>query len=86
MELTEKSCGGDSLNPADYRGGWRTNEALNILGVPCVRKMDKMESTSYLSGLAMMAERKVSATKDVVPADDTEKKKAVEPIQLSLFE
>lgn len=77
---------GDSLDPTDYRDGWRTNEALNVLGVPCVRRMDKMEATSYLSGLAMMAERKESAEKKVSSAGDADKKKAVEPIQLSLFE
>lgn len=77
---------GDSLDPTDYRDGWRTNEALNALGVPCVRRMDKMEATSYLSGLAMMAERQESVEKKATPAGDAEKKKAVEPIQLSLFE
>lgn len=76
---------GNSLDPTDYRAGWRTNEVLNITGVPCVRVIDKMESTSYRYGLSMIedvSEKKTEAPKDV----KTIKSEPTGPIQLSLFE
>lgn len=48
---------GNSLDPTDYRDGWRTNEMLNVIGVPCVRRMDMMESKTYRSGLALLQKR-----------------------------
>lgn len=81
---------GDSLNPADYRDGWRTNEILNITGVPSVRKMDKMESRSYRNGLLMLQEAKDGKEKTVTPSPQmpksAEKTKNPQPIQYTLFE
>jgi type I restriction enzyme M protein len=48
---------GNSLDPSDYRDGWKTNELLNVIGVPCVRKMDMMESRTYRSGLLMLQQK-----------------------------
>lgn len=47
---------GNSLDPSDYRYGWRVNEMLNVIGVPCVRKMDMMESKIYRNGLTLLQE------------------------------
>lgn len=83
---------GDSLDPLDYRDGWKVNETLNILGVPGVRKMDKMESPTYRSGLKMVAERELEckdepiATKAPVAKQKKSSSKLNEPIQYSLFE
>lgn len=71
---------GDSLNPTDYRDGWRTNELLNVIGMPTVRKMSKEESSTYIGSLSTMSESKVVASN----ANSTPTK--VEPVQLSLFE
>jgi len=81
---------GNSLDPLDYRGGWKVNETLNILGVPGVRKMDKMEAISYRNGLKMRKE--VLAKKDdakplksAKASCSPKKKEPNEPIQLNLF-
>lgn len=71
---------GDSLNPADYRDGWRTNELLNVIGMPTVRKMSKEESSTYIGSLSTMSESKV------VASNAKSKPTKVEPVQLSLFE
>lgn len=88
---------GDCLNQVDYRGGWKTNELLGIIGVPCVRTMDKMESMSYRNGLLMLAKmdaedtNKSKSTKEKTPTSGVKenqetKKPKMAPIQLSLFE
>ena len=79
---------GNSLDPTDYRDGWKVNETLNILGVPGVRKMDKMECATYRSGIDMVKEKliedaPVSAEAKVQPK--TKIKKQNEPIQYTLF-
>lgn len=73
---------GDGLNPLDFRQGWKTNELLNILGVPSVRKMGKEESFTYIQGLSLLEKAsKQKETEEVVqPKDDSPK-----CIQLSLF-
>lgn len=76
---------GDGLDPSDYRQGWRTNELLNVLGVPCVRDLDKMQSRIYLSGQRMKdehAERKHKEENPVEVHVETPKF----PQQLSLFD
>lgn len=82
---------GDSLDPSDYRGGWRTNEVLNITGVPSVRKMEMMESRTYRGGLSMLEKPKEEMVKSESapvatkrPINNTKKKQ--EPIQYSLFD
>lgn len=79
---------GNSLDPTDYRDGWKVNETLNILGVPGVRKMDKMECAIYRSGIEMVKEKLIEATPvsaetKVQPKAKT--KKQNEPIQYTLF-
>lgn len=56
---------GDGLDPLDFRQGWKTNGMLNVIGIPTVRSIDKMESILYRNGLAMLAranEKKSEAT------------------------
>lgn len=79
---------GDSLDPSDYREGWRTNELLSVIGVPCVRSMGKMESLIYRSGLDMISKSpespnvKENRTKTKSRKDE----KSFENLQLSLFD
>lgn len=74
---------GDSLNPADYREGWRTNELLSVMGIPTVRNMSKEESSTYLGSLSTMSERHDVQTNI---KDKPVKPTRVKPVQLSLFE
>lgn len=71
---------GDGLNPADYREGWRTNELLGVIGIPCVRSMEKMESMTFRNGLTLLEEQKKLKSVPIQP-------KEVSPkfTQLSLF-
>ena len=78
---------GDSLDPTDYRDGWRTNEVLHLTGIPCVRKIDMMESTTYRGSLATLDEVKTSKpAKSNAPAKKSAKKESSQPIQYSLFD
>lgn len=70
---------GDGLDPSDYRQGWRTNELLNVIGVPCVRSMDKMESRNYLNGLRM--KEKVAESKSTEP-----EQKSTEAVKAEIHE
>lgn len=79
---------GNSLDPSDYKEGWKVNETLNILGVPGVRKMDKMECASYRNGLEMLREKQMAETHpaEVAKIESKDKpKKQNEPIQYTLF-
>ncbi len=81
---------GNSLDPLDYRAGWKVNETLNLVGIPGVRKMDKMEAISYRNGLKMMEEISPEKDKTTPPGSvntshSPKKKESDEPIQLSLF-
>lgn len=81
---------GDSLNPSDYRGGWKTNELLGVIGVPCVRTMDAMESHSFRNGLTMLSkEREQTALPQEKEKPITKSKKHKEShinLQMSLFD
>lgn len=76
---------GDGLNPTDYRQGWRTNELLNVIGVPCVRSMDMMESRTYLSGIRMLVDRVESKPTNAESEDPRIETPKVAQ-QLSLFD
>lgn len=89
---------GNSLDPNDYREGWRINETLNYTGIPTVTKMDRHESRIYRSGVMAVADKmKEKSEKPEVhasapiPCSDPEKQvqkkaKANDYVQLSLFE
>lgn len=77
---------GNSLDPTDYREGWKINETLNLIGIPSARAMTKEESFSYRSGMAMMKEIKVESDEVKIPATVIQQKKPQEPIQYSLFD
>lgn len=75
---------GNSLDPTDFRDGWRTNEKLNVLGVPCVRKMDMMESKIYRNGLTLLQEHK-KAKNDAEPSPTHQNKRMHTSKQPNLF-
>ena len=77
---------GNSLDPTDYREGWKINETLNMIGIPSARAMKKEESFSYRSSMAMMKEIKVESDEVKTPATVIQPKKHQEPIQYSLFD
>jgi len=77
---------GNSLDPTDYREGWKINETLNMIGIPSARAMKKEEAFSYRSGMAMMKEIKVESDEVKTPATVIQPKKPQEPIQYSLFD
>lgn len=75
---------GDGLDPTDYREGWRVNELLGEIGIPCVREMENMESMSFRNGITMLEKQK-----ETNPAPASPKKvKAQKPqlLQPSLFD
>lgn len=55
---------GNSLDPSDYCEGWRTNEMLNVIGIPCCRKMDMMESKIFRRNLRYLSDRKENNNDD----------------------
>lgn len=84
---------GNSLDPTDYRDGWKTNELLGIIGIPTVRKMENMESMSFRNGFAMLSKSNVKQDKVEEKTESTENetlqkkpKTKIAPIQLSLFD
>lgn len=87
---------GNSLDPTDYREGWRINETLSYTGIPTVTKMSCHESRIYRSGIMDLAERTSNKSEvQVVPASVVApkpekpvkaKKNNNEYVQLSLFE
>jgi type I restriction enzyme M protein len=76
---------GNSLDPSDYREGWRTNELLHTIGVPCCRKMDMMESRTYRAGLSLLKKhQEETSNKDTSPQGKANK--SVSPDgQMNLF-
>lgn len=90
---------GNSLDPNDYREGWRINETLGYTGIPTVTKMERHESRIYRSGVMSMANQgknKAETSETLAPiispepAKPVQKKskagKANDYVQLSLFE
>ncbi len=76
---------GNSLDPSDYREGWRTNELLNVIGVPCVRKLDMMESKIYRNGLDMLKKHKESQSEKSSSVPNPADNGKQESQQLNLF-
>lgn len=75
---------GDGLDPTDFREGWRVNELLGVIHVPCVRQMECMESMSFRNGLTLLEKQT-----ETNPAPASPKKaKAQKPqfLQPSLFD
>lgn len=77
---------GDGLDPTDFKGGWKINETLNMIGIPSARAMKKEESFSYRSGMDMMKEIEVESDEVKTPATVIQPKRPQEPIQYSLFD
>lgn len=75
---------GNSLNPLDYREGWRINETLGYTGIPTVTPMVNHDSRIYRSGIMSM-EVKQNADEKVAPQTKSSIR-SNECVQLSLFE
>lgn len=85
---------GNSLDPLDYREGWRINETLGYTGIPTVTKMECHDSRIYRTSVVVMADQvkdksekqEVSEPTVCKEPEKPEKKKANDYVQLSLFE
>ncbi len=89
---------GNSLDPTDYREGWRINEMLGYTGIPTVTKMECHQSRIYrtsISAISKPAKAETNSCSEPEVKKEPEKapEKSVKPrkrvkecTQLSLFE
>ena len=87
---------GNSLDPTDYREGWRINEMLNLTGIPTVARMERHDARIHRSGIISMAgQPEGKAEKQEIPVAVAspkperpvrKKRKVNDYVQLSLFE